>query len=85
MNNKDDERKAKLVPNAEIDEIFDEKKSSNDEIQKDQLFNFSYDYKGFKRISGWWIIIILFFLISLPMTILYLFFLVIRSIFNLIF
>ena len=85
MNNKDDERKAKLVPNAEIDEIFDEKKSSNDEILKDQLFNFSYDYRGFKRISGWWIIIFLFFLISIPITILYLFFLVIRSIFNLIF
>ena len=85
MNNKDDERKAKLVPNAEIDEIFDEKKSPNDEILKDQLFNFSYDYRGFKRISGWWIIIILFFLISIPVTILYLFYLVIRSIFNLIF
>ena len=85
MNNKDDERKAKLVPNAEIDEIFDEKKSPNDEILKDQLFNFSYDYRGFKRISGWWIIIFLFFLISIPVTILYLFYLVIRSIFNLIF
>ena len=85
MNNKENESKAKLVPNSEIDEMFDEKKSPNDELLKDQLFNFSYDYRGFKRISGWWIIIFLFFLISIPITILYLFFLVIRSIFNLIF
>ena len=85
MNNKDNENKAKLVPNSEIDEIFDEKKSQNEELLKDQLFNFSYDYRGFKRISGWWVIIFLFFLISIPITILYLFYLVIRSIFNLIF
>ena len=50
MNNKDNQSKAKLVPNSEIDEMFDEKKSPNDELLKDQLFNFSYDYRGFKRI-----------------------------------
>ena len=85
MNNKNNENKAKLVPNAKVNEIFDESENSNEDLLKDQLFNFSYDYRGFRRISGWWIIIFLFFMISIPITILYLFYLVIRSIFNLIF
>ena len=85
MNNKDNENKAKLVPNSEVNEKFDENENLNEDLLKDQLFNFSYDYKGFRRISGWWIIIFLFFMISIPITILYLFFLAIRSIFNLIF
>tara|TARA_A100001011_G_scaffold52770_1_gene51010 strand:- start:3357 stop:3614 length:258 start_codon:yes stop_codon:yes gene_type:complete len=85
MNNKDNENKAKLVPNSEINEKFDENENLNEDLIKDQLFNFSYDYKGFRRISGWWIIIFLFFMISIPITILYLFYLAIRSIFNLIF
>ena len=85
MNNKNNENKAKLVPNSEVNEKFDENENLNEDLLKDQLFNFSYDYKGFRRISGWWIIIFLFFMISIPITILYLFYLVIRSIFNLIF
>ena len=85
MNNKDNENKAKLVPNSEVNEKFDENENLSEDLLKDQLFNFSYDYKGFRRISGWWIIIFLFFMISIPITILYLFYLVIRSIFNLIF
>tara|TARA_S200000501_G_scaffold10611_1_gene9623 strand:- start:163 stop:420 length:258 start_codon:yes stop_codon:yes gene_type:complete len=85
MNNKDNENKAKLVPNSEINEKFDENENLNEDLIKDQLFNFSYDYRGFRRISGWWIIIFLFFMISIPITILYLFYLAIRSIFNLIF
>ena len=85
MNNKDNENKAKLVPNSEVNEKFDENENLNEDLLKDQLFNFSYDYKGFRRISGWWIIIFLFFMISIPITILYLFYLVIRTIFNLIF
>ena len=85
MNNKDNENKAKLVPNSEVNEKFDENENLNEDLLKDQLFNFSYNYKGFRRISGWWIIIFLFFMISIPITILYLFYLVIRSIFNLIF
>ena len=85
MNNKDNENKAKLVPNSEVNEKFDENENLNEDLLKDQLFNFSYNYKGFRRISGWWIIIFLFFMISIPITILYLFYLAIRSIFNLIF
>ena len=85
MNNKDNDNKAKLVPNSEVNEKFDENENLNEDLLKDQLFNFSYDYKGFRRISGWWIIIFLFFMISIPITILYLFYLAIRSIFNLIF
>jgi len=85
MNNKDNENKAKLVPNSEVNEKFDENENLNEDLLKDQLFNFSYDYKGLRRISGWWIIIFLFFMISIPITILYLFYLAIRSIFNLIF
>ena len=85
MNNKDNENKAKLVPNSEVNEKFDENENLNEDLLKDQLFNFSYDYRGFRRISGWWIIIFLFFMISIPITILYLFYLAIRSIFNLIF
>ena len=85
MNNKDNENKAKLVPNSEVNEKFDENENLNEDLLKDQLFNFSYDYRGFRRISGWWIIIFLFFMISIPITILYLFYLVIRTIFNLIF
>ena len=85
MNNKDNENKAKLVPNSEVNKEFDENENPNEDLLKDQLFNFSYDYRGFRRISRWWIIIFLFFMISIPITILYLFYLVIRSIFNLIF
>ena len=85
MNNKDNDNKAKLVPNSEVNEKFDENENLNEDLLKDQLFNFSYNYKGFRRISGWWIIIFLFFMISIPITILYLFYLAIRSIFNLIF
>ena len=84
MNNKDNQNKANLVPNSEIIGIFDENKKPNEDFIKDQMFNFSYDYRGFRRISGWWIIIFLFIMISIPITILYLFYLVIRSIFNLI-
>ena len=83
--NKDNQNKAKLVPNSEVNEIFDKNENENEDLLKDQLFNFSYDYRGFRRISGWWIIIFLFFMISIPITILYLFYLVIRTIFNLIF
>ena len=72
MNNKDNENKAKLVPNSEVNEKFDENENLNEDLLKDQLFNFSYDYRGFRRISGWWIIIFLFFMISIPITILYL-------------
>ena len=85
MNNKDNQNKAKLVPNSEVNEIFDKNENENEDLLKDQLFNFSYDYRSFRRISGWWIIIFLFFMISIPITILYLFYLVIRTIFNLIF
>ena len=85
MNNKDNENKAKLVPNSETYGIFDENENLNEDLLKDQLFNFSYDYRGFRRISGWWVIIFLFFMISVPITIFYLFYLVIRLIFNLIF
>ena len=85
MNNKDNENKAKLVPNSEAYGVFDENENLNEDLLKDQLFNFSYDYRGFRRISGWWVIIFLFFMISVPITIFYLFYLVIRLIFNLIF
>ena len=42
MNNKDNENKAKLVPNSEVNEEFDENENPNEDLLKDQLFNFSY-------------------------------------------
>ena len=43
MNNKDNQNKAKLVPNSKINEIFDEKENSNGNFLNDSELNFSYN------------------------------------------
>ena len=85
MNNKDNNNKAKLVPNSKIDEIFDEKENSDGTSLNDPELNFSYNYRGFKKISGWWILIIILIMISIPISLIYLFYLVIKSILSFIF
>ena len=85
MNNKDNQNKAKLVPNSKINEIFDEKENSNGNFLNDSELNFSYNYRGFKKISSWWILLIILFMISIPISLIYLFYIVIKSILGFIF
>ena len=85
MNNKDNNNKAKLVPNSKIDEIFEEKENSDGNSLNNPELNFSYNYSGFKKISGWWILIIILIMISIPISLIYLFYLVIKSILSFIF
>ena len=85
MNNKDNNNKAKLVPNSKIDEIFEEKENSDGNSLNNPELKFSYNYMGFKKISGWWILIIILIMISIPISLIYLFYLVIKSILSFIF
>ena len=43
MNNKDNNNKAKLVPNSKIDEIFEEKENSDGNSLNNPELNFSYN------------------------------------------
>ena len=85
MNNKDNNNKAKLVPNSKIDEIFEEKENSDGNSLNNPELNFSYNYMGFKKIPGRWILIIILIMISIPISLIYLFYLVIKSILSFIF
>ena len=56
-----------------------------DDIMGDPKMNFNYNLRGFKRISGWWVILFLLILISIPIGIMYIIFMISKSIINLIF
>ena len=63
----------------------EEKENSDGNSLNNPELNFSYNYMGFKKISGWWILIIILIMISIPISLIYLFYLVIKSILSFIF
>ena len=86
MNENDQDKKAKIIPNSEINnQIKEDKSDFEDEFLDNPKLNFNYSYRGFKKISGWWVILFLVILISIPIGIIFIIFLILRSIINLIF
>ena len=86
MNENDQDKKAKIIPNSEINnEIKEDKSDFEDDFLNNPKLNFNYSYRGFKKISSWWVILFLVVLISIPIGIIYIIFLILRSIINLIF
>ena len=86
MNDNNQDRKAKIIPNSEINnELKEDKSDFEDDFLNNPKLNFNYSYRGFKKISGWWVILFLVVLISIPIGIIYIIFLILRSIINLIF
>ena len=86
MNDNDQDKKAKIILNSEINnELKEDKSGFEDDFLDNPKLNFNYSYRGFKKISGWWVILFLVLLISIPIGIIYIIFLILRSIINLIF
>ena len=86
MNDNNQHKKARIIPNSEINnEIKENKSDFEDDFLDNPKLNFNYSYRGFKKISGWWVILFLVILISIPIGIIFIIFLILRSIINLIF
>ena len=86
MNDNNQDKKARIIPNSEINnEIKEDKSDFEDDFLDNPKLNFNYSYRGFKKISGWWVILFLVILISIPIGIIFIIFLILRSIINLIF
>ena len=86
MNDNNQHKKARIIPNSEINnEIKEDKSDFEDDFLDNPKLNFNYSYRGFKKISGWWVILFLAVLISIPIGIIYIIFIILRSIINLIF
>ena len=86
MNDNNQDKKARIIPNSEINnEIKEDKSDFEDDFLDNPKLNFNYSYRGFKKISGWWVILFLVVIISIPIGIIYIIFLILRSIINLIF
>ena len=86
MNDNNQHKKARIIPNSEINnEIKEDKSDFEDDFLDKPKLNFNYSYRGFKKISGWWVILFLAVLISIPIGIIYIIFIILRSIINLIF
>ena len=86
MNDNNQDKKARIIPNSEINnEIKEDKSDFEDDFLDNTKLNFNYSYRGFKKISGWWVILFLVILISIPIGIIFIIFLILRSIINLIF
>ena len=86
MNNNNHDKKAKIILNSEINnELEEDKPDFEDDFLDNSKLNFNYSYRGFKKISGWLVILFLVLLISIPIGIIYIIFLILRSIINLIF
>ena len=77
MNENDQDKKAKIIPNSEINnEIKEDKSDFEDDFLDNPKLNFNYSYRGFKKISGWWVFLFLVVLISIPIGIIYIIFLI---------
>ena len=86
MNDNNQHKKARIIPNSEINnEIKEDKSDFEDDFLDNPKLNFNYSYSGFKKISGWWVILFLVVLISIPIGIIYIIFIISRSVINLIF
>ena len=77
MNDNNQHKKARIIPNSEINnEIKEDKSDFEDDFLDNPKLNFNYSYRGFKKISGWWVILFLVLLISIPIGIIYIIFLI---------
>jgi len=84
--NDNKQKKAKIILNSEINnEVEENVPQREDDILGNPKMNFNYNFRGFKRISGWWVILFLLILISIPIGIMYIIFIISKSIINLIF
>ena len=84
--NDNKQKKAKIILNSEINnEVEENVPQREDDILGDPKMNFNYNFRGFKRISGWWVILFLLILLSIPIGIMYIIFIISKSIINLIF
>ena len=84
--NDNKQKKAKIILNSEVNnEIEEDPPEREDNFLGDPKMNFYYNFRGFKRISGWWVILFLLILISIPISIIYIIFLISKSLINLIF
>ena len=84
--NDNKQKKAKIILNSEINnEVEGNVPQIEDDILGDPKMHFNYNFRGFKRISGWWVILFLLILISIPISIIYIIFLISKSLINLIF
>ena len=84
--NDNKQKKAKIILNSEINnEVEENVPQREDDVLGDPKMNFNYNFRGFKRISGWWVILFLLILISIPISIIYIIFLISKSLINLIF
>ena len=84
--NDNKQKKAKIILNSENNnEVEENVPQREDDILGDPKMNFNYNFRGFKRISGWWVILFLLILISIPIGIMYIIFIISKSIINLIF
>ena len=84
--NDNKQKKAKIILNSEINnEVEENVPQREDDILGDPKMNFNYNFRGFKRISGWWVILFLLILISIPVSIIYIIILISKSLINLIF
>ena len=85
MSEKNKENKAKLIPNsANKNNFFEESKTIEDQFN-DPFENLSNNFRSFKRISGWWILGFLIVLFSIPLALIYLAYIVIKSVLGFIF
>ena len=85
MSEKNKEKKAKLIPNSSNENNFFEESEIIEDQFNDPFENLSNNFRSFKRISGWWILGFLIVLFSIPLALIYLAYIVIKSVFGLIF
>tara|TARA_Y100001970_G_C14044422_1_gene755543 strand:+ start:709 stop:966 length:258 start_codon:yes stop_codon:yes gene_type:complete len=85
MSEKNKEKKAKLIPNSSNENNFFEESEIIEDQFNDPFENLSNNFRSFKRISGWWILGFLIVLFSIPLALIYLAYIVIKSVLGFIF
>ena len=85
MSEKNKEKKAKLIPNSANENNFFEESEIIEDQFNDPFENLSNNFRSFKRISGWWILGFLIVLFSIPLALIYLAYIVIKSVLGFIF
>ena len=84
MNDNDQGKKAKIILNSEIDiDVIEDEVKYEGNFMDNPKIDFYYNYRKFKRISGWWVVLLLLIIISIPIGIIYIIFIILRSLINL--
>ena len=84
MNDNDQGKKAKIILNSEIDiDVIEDEVKYEGNFMDNPKIDFNYNYRKFKRISGWWVVLLLLIIISIPIGIIYIIFIILRSLINL--